>query len=84
MAFKCDEEQHSYSRKKIARMLSGDIVTDSESDDPDLYHKNKELAVKKKVVSMKRSAWRRKAKRIAGRKFLKWSYSKRANSKLEK
>ena len=45
MAFKCDIEQHSYSRKKIAQMLSGDIVTDSESDDPDLYHKNKELAV---------------------------------------
>ena len=80
-AFKCDEEQHSYSRKKIAQMLNGDIVTDSESDDPDLYHNNKELA---KVESLKRSASRRKAKRIAGRKFLKRSYSKRANSILEK
>ena len=84
MAFKSDEEQHSYSRRKIARMLSGDIVTDSESDNPDLYHKDKELAVKKKVEGLKRSAWRRKAKRIAGRKFLKRSYSKRANSILEK
>ena len=83
-AFKCDEEQHSYNREKIAQMLNGDIVTDSESDNPDLYHNDKELAIKKKVESLKRSARRRKAKRIAGRKFLTQSYSKRANSILEK
>lgn len=83
-AFKCDEEQHSYNREKIAQMLNGDIVTDSESDDPDLYHKDKQLAIKKKVGSLKRSARRRKAKRIADRKFLKRSYSTRANSILEK
>ena len=65
-------------------MLSGNTVTDSESDDPDLYHRNKELAVKKKVESLERSASRRKAKRIVGRKFLKRSYSKWANSILEK
>ena len=41
-------------------MLSGNIVIDSESDDPDLYHRNKEFAVKKrKVESLKRSASRR-------------------------
>ena len=46
-AFKCDEEQHSYNREKIAQMLNGDIVTESESDNPDLYHNDKELAIKK-------------------------------------
>lgn len=59
------------------------MVIDLESDDPDLYYKNKELAVKKKIESLKRSASRRKAKRIAGRKFFKQPYSKHANSILE-
>ena len=58
-AFKCDEEQHSYNQEKIAQMFNGDIVTDSESDDPDLYHKDKGLAIKRKVESLKRSARRR-------------------------
>ena len=36
-AFKCDEEQHSYNHEKIAQMVNGDIVTESESDNSDLY-----------------------------------------------
>ena len=42
IAFKCDEEQHPCNREKIAQMLNGDIVTDSESDNPDRIGNKKE------------------------------------------
>lgn len=85
MAFKCDEEQHSYNRGRIARILNGDIVSDSESDSESvLCFKDKELAVKRKVEGLKRSARRQKAKRIADRYFLKRSYSKRTDTILDK
>lgn len=31
------EDQHTYERHTMERILNGDIVTDSESDNPELY-----------------------------------------------
>ena len=79
-AFKNDEEQYTYSRQKMERIINGEIVTDSESDNPDLYCKDQERALRKKVEALKRSAKRRAAKRVASRKYLQRSCSRRVQS----
>ena len=50
----------------MERILNGDVVTDSESDnDLEYYNVDKVEMIKKKVVSIKRCTKRRIAKRIA-------------------
>ena len=75
-AFKSDEEQYAYSREKMERLVNGEIVTDSESDNPDLYSKDQQEVLRKKIEAIKRSAKRRAAKRIASRKYLQRSRSR--------
>ena len=57
-----DEEQYAYSREKMERLVNGEIVTDSESDNPDLYSKDQQKVLRKKIEAIKRSAKRRAAK----------------------
>ena len=52
------------------RIINGEIVTDSESENPELYYKEQEKALRKKIESIKHSAKRRSAKRIANQKYL--------------
>ena len=79
-AFKSDEEQYSYSKLNIERVINGEIVTESESDDPDLYRKDQEKALRKKVEALKRGAKRRTAKRIASKKYLQRSCLRRVEN----
>ena len=83
-AFKSDEEQYAYSRRKMERIINGEIVTDSESDNPELYNKEQDKALRKKIESIKRSAKRRSAKRIANRKYLQRTCSRRVKTITEK
>ena len=83
-AFTINEEQYACSRKKMKRIVNGEIVTDSESDNPDLYHKDKERVVRKKIESIKHSAKRRAAKRVASKKHLHRTYSRRVQSITER
>ncbi len=71
-AFKSDEQQYAYDRNLVERLVNGEIVTDSESDNPDHYtnSRNKLLAIKKKIDALCRGAKRRCAKRIASNKYL--------------
>ena len=41
-----DEEQYAY-RRKTERIINGEIVTDSKSDNPELYYKEQEKALRK-------------------------------------
>lgn len=79
-AFRADEEQYAYNRKLVERLVNGEIVTDSESDNPDLHHtKQKIVAIQKKIDAIKRSA-----KRIASKKFLNHTYSRKVQTITEK
>lgn len=60
------------------------IVTDSESDNPDLYNKDQERVLRKKIEAFKRSARGRSAKRVANKKYLQWTYSRWVQSITEK
>ena len=85
LAYKADEDQYSHTRNQMERILNGDVVTDSESDnDLEYYNVDKVEMIKKKLESIKRCTKRRIAKRIAARKFLQRSYSKRTNCIVEK
>ena len=84
-AYKSDEEQYAYDRKLVERLVNGEVVTDSESDNPDLYNsKNKALAIRKKIEALRRSAKRRYAKRIADKKYLQHKYSRKVQTITEK
>lgn len=84
VALQSDEQQHSYERSTMERLLNGDIITDSESDNPDLYFSQRKTAIKKKAEALRRSAMRRSAKRIAERRFLQRSYSRQVQSIVER
>lgn len=80
LAFKNDKEQYAYHRKKMERIINEEIMTDSESDNPDLYNKDQQEVLRKKIAAITRSAKRRAAKRIASRKYLQRSQSRRVRS----
>ncbi len=84
-AFKSDEEQYAYDRKLVERLVNGDVVTDSESDNPDVYNsKDKALAIKKKIAALQRSAKRTYAKKIASKKYLQCKYTRSTQTIAEK
>lgn len=64
----------------MERLVNGEIVTNSESDNPDLYSRDQQKILRKKIEALKRSAKRRAAKRIASRKYLQRSRSLRVES----
>ena len=85
LAFKSDEYMYSRDRNQMERLLNGDVVTDSETDnDSEYYNGDRGDVIKKKVQSIRRRTKRRIAKGIAERKFLHRSYSKRANCIVDK
>lgn len=77
-----------YDQDRIARSVNGEIVSESESDDPETYvglsdpfsRLGKSLVAKKRV-QIKRRARRQKAKAIAERRFLSRKVSKK-NSRI--
>ena len=76
---------YSRDRNQMERLLNGDVVTDSETDnDSEYYNGDRGDVIKKKVQSIRRKTKRRIAKGIAERKFLHRSYSKRANCIVDK
>ncbi len=83
-AFEKDEQLYAHSRMKMERLINGDIVTDSESDDPELYNKDQEKALRKRVEAIKTSAKRQAAKRIANKKYLQRTYSHPAQNIITK
>ena len=56
---------HMEIREQAVRLLDGEVVTESDTDDTDITYLERNEAVKKRVDSLKRSAQRRMAKRIA-------------------
>ena len=85
LAFKSDEYMYSRDRNQMERLLNGDVVTDSETDnDSEYYNGDRGDVIKKKVQSIRRKTKRRIAKGIAERKFLHRSYSKRVNCIVDK
>ena len=73
LAFKSDEYMYSRDRNQMERLLNGDVVTDSETDnDSEYYNGDRGDIIKKKVQSIRHRTKRRIAKGIAERKFLHW------------
>lgn len=90
MAYKCvHNDTCSYEQDRTARSLNGEIVSDSQSDNPECYvgitdplsDKAKYLIVKK-CTAIRRRAKRRKKKAIAERRFLSRKISKRVSKIL--
>ena len=77
-AYRVDDEVNTVFKERVAGILNGDIVTDSESEaDPDVGSKVKspfedsvQALIKQKHASIKRQAARSKAKEMEKRKFL--------------
>ncbi len=80
LAFKADEAQYFYVREQTERMLDGEIVTELESDNPELVYREKSIAVRKRVESLKQNAQSRKAKRVAEKKYLQRRSSRSVQS----
>ena len=65
-----------YTQQRVQNAINGDIVTDSESDNPNNYMeldpktKRGQLIITKKRAFIKRKARRLRAKLIAERRFL--------------
>ncbi len=79
-------EQDMYEQDRMARTINGEIVTDSESDDPESYVRLRDPLSEegKSLVAKKRAAIRRKAKRrqvkaIAERRFLSRKVGKKTS-----
>lgn len=86
-----EASQPDINESRIADLLSGDIVSDSESDNPEDYVGITSLASEnvKKIVARKRKALKRKVqrlknKRIAESNFLSHKRSKQITSVVEK
>ena len=90
MAF-CAAEGDAYSQERVARVVNGEIVSESESDSPDAYASvldplsaaGKELIAKKRAA-IQRRARRKREKFVADKRFLSRKISKRANNLLKK
>lgn len=79
----------SYEQERIARSINGEIVSESESDDPDHYVGIKSITsaagrelIRKKRVSIKTRARRMRAKLIAEKRLLARKVSKRTSKIL--
>ena len=90
MAYKCvHNDTCSYEQDRTARSLNGEIISDSESDNPECYvgitdplsDKAKHL-IAKKCAAIRRRARRRKKKAVAERRFLSCKISKRVSKIL--
>lgn len=79
-AFQADEAQYSYIREQAERLLEGEIVTESDTDDLDVAYLERNAAVKKRIDSLKRNAQRRIAKRNAEKQYLQRKSSRSVNS----
>ena len=79
-AFQADEAQYSYIREQALRLLEGEIVTESDTGDPDVAYLERNAAMKKRIESLKRNAQRRIAKRIAEKQYLQRKSSRSVNS----
>ena len=83
-------EKEHYEQDHTARALNGEIVSELDSDDPDLYFRvkdplsaaGKDLVVKKRAA-IHRRARRQQAKAIAERRFLSRKVSKRLSQVLK-
>ncbi len=81
----------SADQSRVAALLNGDIVSDSESNDPDDYVGLTSVAleharaiISRKRVCLARKVWRIKAKTLASRNFLCRKVSKRAKSIVDR
>lgn len=79
-AFQADEAQYSYVREKAERLLEGEIVSESDTDDPDVAYVERNIAVQKRIDSLKRNTQRRIAKRIAEKRYLQRKSSRSVKS----
>ena len=78
-----------YEQERMARSINGEIVSESESEDPEQYIGVKSIMseegktlVQKKRTAIKRRARRLRAKALAERRFLSWKVSKRTSKIL--
>jgi hypothetical protein len=85
------DEQISSGNQREANMRNGDIVTESESDDPDAIHSSQtpldpglKKLIEKRRRSIRRQAQRTKAKRIMQKNFLGRKVAKRIDTIVEK
>lgn len=82
-------ESENSEQQRIENALNGDIVTDSELDDPDSYvgldlsSKEGQMVIAKKRAAIKRKARRLRAKLIAEKRFLCNKASKRVSKLLQ-
>ena len=82
-------EAEEYTQKRVQNAINGDIVTDSESDNPDCYigldpkSEHGKIVIAKKRAAIKRKASRLRAKMIAERRFLCNKSSKRVSKILQ-
>ena len=76
-------------QRRLQNAINGDIVTDSESDNPDSYigldllSKHGQIVIAKKRAAIKRKARRLRAKMIAEKRFLCNKTSKRVSKLLQ-
>ena len=81
----------SYDQERMARAVNGEVVSESESDDPEAYTalseplsaKGKELIARKRIAIRRRSK-RRQEKAIAEQRFLSRKVSKRGSRIVSK
>ena len=52
-AFQADESQYFYIREQAERLLDGEVVTELDTDDPDITYLERNAAVKKRIDSLK-------------------------------
>ncbi len=85
-AYLADEHLDGDARERAALEMSGQVVTDSESDDPSAYMKSvcDEKLIAKKVAAIKRQVRRKRAKYISDQHFLGRKKSKRLNTIISK
>lgn len=85
-AFNADTELNAPHQDRISRAFNGEVVTDSESDDPDVYlyttqdSKLYDAVIDKKVSKIKQQVLRQQAKYIEKRHFLGKCKSKKLSS----
>ena len=77
-----DDHLNGDARERAALEMSGEIVTDSESDDPSAYLKSvhDEKLIAKKVAAIKRQVRRKRAKYISEQHFLRRKKSEHLNT----
>ena len=87
----CSAKENAYDQDRTARIVNGEIVSESESDSPETYANTTDplSATGKELIAKKRAAIRRRARRkqekaISEERFLSRKASKRATALLQK